>query len=50
MLDPELTESQLHLAEAYIANQEKLKARGILKQILSKDENDAKALQLWKTL
>lgn len=49
-LDPNLTEIQHHLAEAYIALQDTLKARKILQQILSNNPGDEKALQLWKTL
>jgi tetratricopeptide (TPR) repeat protein len=36
-LSPELTEIQLHLAEAHLANQQKSKAKQILQQILSKE-------------
>lgn len=37
LLEPKMAEIQLHLAEAYIANQKKAQARKILKQLIDED-------------
>ncbi len=50
-LSPELTEIQLHLAEAHIANQQKSQAKQILQQILTKEGAEkASAMKLMKEL